>query len=189
LTPPPEIPGRAAPPPAIRPIRAGALRLEPQTAAHAREMFAVLSDPAIYAYENAPPPSRRWLRARFARLEARRSPDGRELWLNWVIRLPSRGLIGYVQATVGPDGSAGLAYVLASAHWGRGFARQATRALIAELAKRYRVRRVTAVLKRRNARSVRLLERLGFAPATPALRRRHALERDERLMVRELRTR
>ena len=41
----------------MRTLDAGPLTLEPQTAAHATEMFAVLSDPAIYEYENAPPTS------------------------------------------------------------------------------------------------------------------------------------
>ena len=41
--------------------------LEPQVAAHAEAMFVVLSDPAIYAYENAPPESLEWLRKRFER--------------------------------------------------------------------------------------------------------------------------
>jgi len=49
-------------------IETGSLTLEPQTAAHAEEMFAVLSDPAIYEHENEPPPSLEWLRARFAQL-------------------------------------------------------------------------------------------------------------------------
>jgi hypothetical protein len=31
--------------------------LEPQTACHAPEMFKVLSDPAIYEFENNPPQS------------------------------------------------------------------------------------------------------------------------------------
>ena len=53
----------------MRTLVAGELSLEPQTAAHAEEMFAVLSDPAIYAFENAPPRSIDWLRERFARLE------------------------------------------------------------------------------------------------------------------------
>ncbi|WP_255420698.1 hypothetical protein [Paucibacter sp. KBW04] len=33
------------------------LQLEPQTAAHAQEMFSVLSDPRIYEFENSPPSS------------------------------------------------------------------------------------------------------------------------------------
>jgi len=63
----------------MRTIETTRLTLEPQTAAHADEMFVVLSDPAVYTYENAPPPSVEWLRARFARLESRRSGDGTEL--------------------------------------------------------------------------------------------------------------
>ena len=97
-------------------IETGGLTLEPQTAAHAEEMFAVLSDPAIYEYENAPPPSLEWLRARFAQLESRRSANGQEQWLNWVIRLPSSELIGYVQATVDRNGRAAIAYELSSAY-------------------------------------------------------------------------
>jgi hypothetical protein len=45
-------------------LRAGALVLEPQVAAHAAEMFRVLGDPAIYEFENAPPESEAWLARR-----------------------------------------------------------------------------------------------------------------------------
>lgn len=76
----------------MRCLVAGEVTLEPQVAAHAEEMFAVLSDPAIYTHENQPPPSLEWLRERFRRLETRRSADGRERWLNWVIRMPSAEL-------------------------------------------------------------------------------------------------
>ena len=148
----------------LRAIDAGLLTLVPQTAAHAEEMFAVLSDPALYRYENEPPESLEWLRARFARLESRRSADGREQWLNWVLRLDAR-LIGYVQATVHPDGQAAIAYVLSSAYWRRGLATQAVAAMIAELVEHYGVRRLSAVLKRDNLPSRRLLERLGFSLA------------------------
>jgi hypothetical protein len=86
----------------VRTIRAGDLVLEPQVEAHAAEMFAVLSDPAIYEFENESPPSEARLAGRFRRLESRRSPDGRERWLNWVVRLPSGELAGYVQAMVRP---------------------------------------------------------------------------------------
>ena len=100
----------------MRVIEAGTLTLEPQTVAHAGDMFAVLSDPAIYEYENEPPPSLEWLRDRFARLESRYSPDRQEQWLNWVIRLPTPELVGYVQATVRANGCADIAYVLSSAY-------------------------------------------------------------------------
>lgn len=171
----------------VRSVEAVALTLEPQTAAHAEEMFAVLSDPAIYEHENEPPRSLEWLRERFARLESRRSADGREQWLNWVIRLPTSELIGYVQATVHADGRAAIAYELASAYWGRGLARRAVEAMIVELVEYHRVRELTAVLKRGNRRSLRLLERLGFSPAPPEAHARHAPEPDEMVMYRAVR--
>jgi RimJ/RimL family protein N-acetyltransferase len=168
----------------VRVLQSTGLVLEPQTAAHAEEMFEVLSDPAIYEFENAPPPSRDWLRERFHRLESRRSSDGREQWLNWVIRLPTSELAGYVQATVRDDGSAAIAYELASAYWGRGLARCAVETMIEELIRNYRVRRFTAVLKRDNHRSLRLLGRLGFSVAPPDLLARRELEPDETMLYR-----
>jgi len=148
-------------------IESASLILEPQTVAHAEEMFAVLSDPAIYEYENEPPPSLEWLRARFARLESRQSPDGQEQWLNWVIRLPTSELAGYVQATVRSNGRAAIAYELSSKYWGRGLASRAVQAMIADLLEHYQVRGLSAVFKRENHRSMRLLERLGFSLASP----------------------
>lgn len=173
----------------MRVIQTANLGLEPQTAAHAEEMFAVLVDPAIYEYENEPPPSVEWLHARYSKLESRLSPDGREQWLNWVIRLPTYRLIGYVQATVRPGGRAAIAYVLCSAYWGRGFATQAVEAMIAELVAHYRVRSLSAVLKRENLRSWRLLERLGFSLAAPAQHAEFQAEADELCMVREVQRR
>ena len=167
-------------------IETAALTLEPQLAAHAEEMFAVLSDPALYAYETEPPRSIEWLRARFAKLESRRSPDGQEQWLNWVIRLPSSRLIGYVQATLRSNGEAAIAYVLSSAYWGRGLARQAVDAMIVELVERYRVRRLWAVFKCENQRSMRLLERLGFSLASYEEYVERQVEAGELLMQRNI---
>lgn len=171
----------------MRIVETADLTLEPQTAAHAEEMFVVLGDPAIYEFENEPPPSLEWLRTRYARLESRQSADGREQWLNWVIRLRTSELIGYVQATVHPNGCAAIAYELSSAHWGRGLARQAIEAMILELAERHGVGSLSAVLKRENFRSLRLLERLGFSRASPEEHLSHRAEPGELLMLREIR--
>lgn len=168
----------------MRLIETASLTLEPQLAAHAEQLFAVLYDPAIYQYENEAPPSVAWLRARFARLESRQSADGQEHWLNWVIRLPASQLIGYVQATVHADGSADVAYVLCSAYWGRGLAGQAVQAMLGELSAQYPVRSFWAVLKRENQRSMRLLDRLGFALASSADHLMRQIEPDELLMRR-----
>jgi RimJ/RimL family protein N-acetyltransferase len=166
-------------------IETDSLTLEPQTAAHAEAMFDVLSDPEIYEYENEPPPSLEWLRARFTKLESRRSSDGQEHWLNWVIRLPTSELIGYVQATLWSDGRAAIAYALSSEYWGRGLACQAVQAIISELVERYHARSLSAVLKRQNFRSLRLLERLGFSLATAEQHGSHPVEPGEILMHRE----
>lgn len=166
----------------MRTIKTATLTLEPQVAAHAEAMFAVLSDPAIYEFENAPPSSLEWLRTRFTKLETRQSADGQEQWLNWVIRLPSHELIGYVQATVRNDGSALIAYELGSVFWGRGLGREAVSAMISELVSQYDTRELWAVLKRANYRSMRLLTRLGFTLATTAQHVEMDAESDEAVM-------
>ena len=170
----------------MRTIDAGTLTLEPQLREHAEEMFAVLGDPAIYTYENAPPPSIDWLRTRYEKLESRQSADGAEQWLNWVIRIKGNGLIGYVQATLRRDGSAAIAYEMSSAHWGQGLGRHATEAMISELIERYRVTMLFAVAKRGNFRSLRMLERLGFATGGTDLRTARGALPDETLMFRNV---
>ncbi|MCX7205948.1 MAG: GNAT family N-acetyltransferase [Proteobacteria bacterium] len=150
----------------MRTLNTAALILEPQTADHAEAMFVVLSDPAIYEFENAPPASIDRLHARFSKLEARASPDGSEQWLNWVIRrTASQQLAGYVQATIS-DQHALLAYELSSKHWGKGIAQEAVSAVLQELAQHYGIKQYFAILKRRNVRSKKLLERLGFVQAS-----------------------
>ncbi len=139
--------------------------LEPQTVAHAQALFAVLSDPAIYEFENAPPVSLAWLTERFAKLESRASKDGSERWLNWVVRLPGGELAGYVQATVLPTGVAYVAYELGSRFWRRGIGRSAVQAMLDALVTDDEVHTALAVLKASNYRSSALLRHLGFTPA------------------------
>lgn len=168
----------------MRVIETEALTLEPQTAEHAEAMFAVLSDQAIYEFENEPPKSLETLRERYTKLETRKSGDGQEGWLNWVIRIPSGELIGYVQATVFPDARAAIAYELHSDHWGRGLARTAVEAMIEELRSHYGVRTLNAWLKRANFRSLRFLQKLAFSEATDEERALRQVEADELLMIR-----
>ncbi len=170
----------------MKTLFAGDLRLEPQVAAHAEAMFEVLRDPAIYEYENEPPWSVAEVRERFAALESRASPNGQEQWLNWVVRLPSGELAGYVQATVYPTGRAAVAYEFASEFWGRGYATRSLEAMFEELEQRYGVVLLSAVLKQANFRSLRLLQRLGFTLASPEEHERREVERDEHLMQRPM---
>jgi len=170
----------------MKQISAPPLLLEPQLAAHAREMFAVLSDPAIYEFENVPPQSEESLTARYAKLESRRSPDGTQAWLNWVIRLPSGELAGYVQATVLPGGASFIAYELASRHWRQGIATIAVSAVCAALHADYSVNLCVAVLKARNYRSLGLLRKLGFQPASAKQFNEFGGDSDEAVMVRAI---
>jgi RimJ/RimL family protein N-acetyltransferase len=171
----------------MRTLRTERLLLEPQVVAHAGEMFAVLSDPSIYAFENEAPASVEWLTRRYGRLESRRSDDGRELWLNWVVRRQPSPLIGYVQATVFPNRTALIAYVFNSAHWGRGFAREATEALLRELAESYGITTAGAIFKRVNHRSRRLLDRIGMSVAEGDTFPRPFAADDEEAMAKVLR--
>lgn len=162
--------------------------LEPQVEAHAREMFEVLSDPAIYEFENEAPPSIEWLAHRFKRLESRKSTDGTEQWLNWVVRLPSRELAGYAQATVLPSGASYIAYELASRYWRRGIGSSAVRAVLGECAARYGVHTFVAVLKAANYRSAGLLRSLGFVAASEQQFAEYGAEPDEIVMTKAIDT-
>jgi RimJ/RimL family protein N-acetyltransferase len=118
-------------------IRTDRLTLLPLEVAHADEMAAVLSDPALHAFTGGQPASVADLRSRYERLVAG-SPDPTVVWCNWVIRLRETGeLVGTVQATVTDDGGrAEVAWVVGT-HWqGRGIATEATRALVGWLGTR-----------------------------------------------------
>jgi [ribosomal protein S5]-alanine N-acetyltransferase len=165
-------------------LSAARCTLEPQLALHASEMFAVLSDPAIYEFENAPPPSEAWLHDRFTKLESRRSKDGSAHWLNWVVRLPGSELAGYVQATV-EAGIATIAYEFASRFWRQGLGSCAVDTMMNELVQAYGAQSCIAVLKAANYRSLALLNRLGFSLATARVRSRAGAEADEVVMSRD----
>jgi ribosomal-protein-alanine N-acetyltransferase len=157
--------------------------LVPLVVAHAPEMFRVLSDPAIYEFENEPPVSEEWLARRYELLESRDSPDGTEQWLNWVVQLPAGDLAGYVQATVLASGTSLVAYELNSRYWRQGIGSSAVTAVLKELCSTYAVHTVVAVLKTANYRSAALLQRLGFSPASQSEAAEFRPDADERVMV------
>jgi RimJ/RimL family protein N-acetyltransferase len=84
-----------------------------------------------------------------------------------------------------PDGRAAIAYELASRFWGRGLAQAAVQAMIPALVEDYGARRLFAIFKRRNQRSQRLLERLGFSLAAPEVLADLHVEPDEVLMTKD----
>jgi ribosomal-protein-alanine N-acetyltransferase len=140
------------------------LRLEPLVPKHADALFEGLRDQRLYEFiVERPPASLSALRDRYRMLAHRRSPDDSEGWLNWALwsRIDRR-YVGYVQATVYPNRSAQIAYVLTSDHWGKGFACDAVKAMVAHLGEHYSVIRALARVDTRNERSIALLEALGF---------------------------
>ena len=171
----------------MRTLLADTLVLEPLLAAHAEDMFALLSDAELHRHLDRPPPaSVEHLRSVYARLESRRSPDGSQHWLNWIVR-PAAGPapIGFVQATVTGEHEAWVAYVLSRPHWGRGHATRATRCVMEHLQSAYGVRRFLATVEAANARSIGVLERLDFRAASPAEAGGHSLAPTERLFLAE----
>jgi ribosomal-protein-alanine N-acetyltransferase len=161
------------------------LVLEPLAVADADAMFDVLADPALYRYlDYPPPPSREHVRGVYARLAERRSPDGSQHWLNWIARTQDDAPIGFVQATVLPDRSAWIAYLVASAYQGRGYATEAVHAMLDHLVADYGVECFVATVEAEHLRSIGLLRRLGFRQARGGELDGHELTASELLFVR-----
>ena len=168
----------------MRTLATSELVLEPLVVAHAEDMFEVLSEPELYRYlDYPPPPSIEHLRGVYASVQTRMSPNASQLWLSWVVRLSGQLPIGYVQATVIPNETAWLGYILSRRYWGRGYATQATQAVLDHVASVYGVSRFLATVEAENQRSIRLLERLGFHGATELELEGQELSPTERLFV------
>jgi RimJ/RimL family protein N-acetyltransferase len=159
------------------------ITLEPRTMAHAAELFAVLAEPVLYEFiDDTLPASIDALRQKLARSEARKSPDGSEHWLNWVIRDESRKVVGCVQATIASNSETNVAYVIGTAHWGRGIATEAVSRMLDIVAGEFGVRTFFIVAERRNVRSIRVAERLGFSQTSSQLSARKGIAETDLLM-------
>jgi RimJ/RimL family protein N-acetyltransferase len=114
------------------------LDLEPLDRSHAAELAPLLDDALLHEFIGGAPLSAAALAVRYARLAVRRSPTGDQLWGNWVMRVRASGAaVGTVQATLpagGPaTGPAEVAWVVARAAQGQGYAKEAARNLVALL--------------------------------------------------------
>jgi RimJ/RimL family protein N-acetyltransferase len=132
------------------------LVLEPLREAHARELVAVLADPALYAFVGGAPPTLEQLAARYRRLE-----QGDPAWRNWIVRRDGAAA-GHLQATVRGD-EAALAWVIGTAQQGDGVATEAARAVQAWL-REHGVARFVADIHPDHAASAAVARRLGLAP-------------------------
>ena len=143
-------------------LRTERLVLEPLRPEHAAELYPALADPRLYTYIDRPPPaSLDELTARYRRIAVRCAPCRAEQWLNWTVRFDGQA-IGRVEVTVQEDRTALLAYELAIAHQGRGLAAEACAAVCDALFAELPLTALVAQVDARNAKSIRLLERLGF---------------------------
>jgi RimJ/RimL family protein N-acetyltransferase len=140
------------------------LRLVPLRIEEADEMTEVLADPALYAFTGGDPPSPGELRARYVVQAPGRSQDGSEAWHNWIVRTrePDHA-VGYVQCTITGGGMvADVAWVIGVRWQHRGFAAEASRALVAWLDTRG-VTTITAHVHPEHAASSQVAERIGLA--------------------------
>jgi [ribosomal protein S5]-alanine N-acetyltransferase len=147
------------------------LCLEPLVEEHARELHELLTDDRMYTFiPQDPPQSMEALADRYRFLEARQSPAGTEHWLNWALRLKATGrLVGAVQATIGSNRAAQLAYEVGVPYWRQGLASEACGRLVRALFDDAEVGEIRAEVDTRNVASIRLLEGMGFCRG--ALRR------------------
>jgi RimJ/RimL family protein N-acetyltransferase len=140
-----------------QPLKTTRLTLEPLTVGHAAEMVAVLADPALYEYIGGEPPSEADLVARYTR------QTSRDHWLNWILREQASGdAVGTVQATLG-EHAAELAWVVSTRAQGKGYASEATAAVIAWL-RENDLREFVAHVNPDHAASRAVAARLGFQP-------------------------
>ena len=118
---------------AIAALHTPRLTLTPLRVADADEMARVLEDARLYAFTGGAALDVTALRERYRRQLRGRSPDGSERWLNWIVRLGADATaIGTVQTSIreGSDGVAEIAWVIGVPWQRRGYATEATRALV-----------------------------------------------------------
>lgn len=110
------------------------LTLTTLTVQDADEMEGVLNDERLHEFVGGRPDTLVELRDRYRRFVAGPIEPG-EVWLNWIVRLTHDGTaIGTVQATVSTRSDArtlaDVAWVIGTAWQGRGYAKEAARALV-----------------------------------------------------------
>lgn len=137
------------------------ITLRPLALEDASAMAVVLSSPDLYTFTGGEPPTVAELERRYAIQTRGHSGDGREEWINAIVMVDDEA-VGYVQATVSVDrASAEIAWVIGRRWQGRGFAQQATRLLIGDLAARG-VQKVIAHIHPAHVASQRIAVHLGM---------------------------
>ena len=139
------------------------LVLEVRVEHHANELYDLFCDNDLYHYmKRDVPSSLEWLAAGFKELERQTSPDGSEHWLGWVAREKvSQAPVGVFEITI-VDGDAFIAYTVFKKFWGKGFAVEASQAMINYINQSFKPKRFVIEMDTRNRASFKVAEKLGF---------------------------
>ena len=139
------------------------MSIEPVTGGHAEELWDLFSDPALHTFVPFEPLTLEKQRERCARWEKRQSPDGKEIWLNWVGRENTTGLVAaHFQAGIKDPGIASIGYLVAKRFQMQGFAFEGLETVFALLRKNFAIREIKAWSDTRNEASHRLAKKLGM---------------------------
>jgi len=134
---------------------------------HASEMAVLLDDTGLHTFTGGRPATSEQLRDRYTRQVVGRSSDGSQRWHNWVVRERVSGVaLGFVQATiVQQDGKsvAEVAWVIGTAHQGRGYAREAAMVMVAWL-RQHGVEVVIAHVHPQHEASMAVARVVGLSP-------------------------
>lgn len=125
----------------------------------------MLAGDELYTFIGGLAPSLDELRDRYTWQSIGWSADGSEGWHNWIIRpRPGGQAVGFVQATIRDDGRhAEIAWVVGLAGQGRGYATEASLAVVGWLEWRG-VTRITANIQAGHVASETVARRIGLRP-------------------------
>lgn len=143
------------------------LGLEPLRVDHAGEMVVLLDDTGLHTFTGGQPATSEQLRDRYTRQVVGCSPDGSQRWHNWVAREHATGVaLGFVQATIEQQDArsvAEVAWVIGTAHQGRGYAREAATVMAAWL-RQQGVEVIIAHVHPQHEASIAVARALGLSP-------------------------
>jgi len=153
--------------PAAATLATARLDLEPLRIDHTEEMAPLFNDQRLHTFTGGSPATVEELTARYARQVVGRSADGCQRWFNWIVRHRTSGVaVGMVQATVTGDGvglTADVAWVIASEHQRRGYAREAAAAMAAWL-RQHETGVIAAHVHPEHEASIAVARALGLTP-------------------------
>jgi RimJ/RimL family protein N-acetyltransferase len=159
---------------------------EPLTMAHASGLTEALTDPRVYQFITGPNPTTTAdLKAQFARkaLGPLTPPEG-DAWWNFAVRVRCGQYIGRIEATF-HSGLVEVAYLFGPEHWGRGFATETLHWLHAQIRQSGYSGTFWATVWPDNARSIRLLQSVGYREAPAPWPRLLSFEPGDRVLRRD----